>query len=58
MLEEKYVVFHIQGGLGKNVAATAIIKSIHKKYSDRKLIVVSPYPEIFLNNPYVWRAYK
>jgi uncharacterized phage-like protein YoqJ len=58
MLEEKYVVFHIQGGLGKNVAATAIIKSIHKKYSDRKLIVVSPYPEIFLNNPYLWRAYK
>jgi len=37
---DKFVIFHVEGGLGKNVAATAILKNIYKKYPDRKLIVV------------------
>ena len=55
---EKFVVFHVEGGLGKNVASTAIIKNIYKKYPDRKLIVVCSFPEIFLNNPYIHRVYR
>ena len=27
-MKEKYFIWHIQGGLGKNVAATALIPSI------------------------------
>ena len=50
---EKYVIWHIQGGLGKNVAATALIKDLKEKYPDRKLIMVVSWPEIFLNNPYI-----
>tara|TARA_R110000782_G_C14478890_1_gene375715 strand:+ start:49 stop:186 length:138 start_codon:yes stop_codon:yes gene_type:complete len=38
--QERYFIWFIQGGLGKNVAATALVKSIKKTYSDRKLIVV------------------
>lgn len=53
----KYVVWHIQGGLGKNVAATSLPKTIKETYSDRKLIIVASYPEVFLNNPYVDRVY-
>jgi hypothetical protein len=55
---EKYVIFHVEGGLGKNVASTAIFKNIKKKYPDRKLIVVASFPEIFLNNPYIHRVYR
>lgn len=55
---EKYVVFHVEGGLGKNVASTAVIKNVAEKYKDRKLIVVASFPEIFLNNPYVHRAFR
>lgn len=55
---EKYVVFHIEGGLGKNIAATAVVKSISEKYKDRRLIVIASHPEIFLNNPYVYRIYR
>jgi len=55
---EKYVVFHVEGGLGKNVASTAVIKNIAEKYKDRKLIVMATFPEIFLNNPYVHRAFR
>ena len=53
----KYVVWHIEGGLGKNVAATALISSVKKKYPDRKLILVVSYPEVFLNHPDIHRVY-
>lgn len=56
--KDKYVVFHVQGGLGKNVMATAVIPAIKKKYEDRKLIVVASWPEVFLYHPQVWRPYK
>jgi ADP-heptose:LPS heptosyltransferase len=55
---DKFVIFHVEGGLGKNVASTAILKNIYKKYPDRKLIVVCSFPEIFLNNPYIHRVYR
>lgn len=55
---EKYVVFHVEGGLGKNVASTAVIKNIAEKHKDRKLIVMASFPEIFLNNPYVHRVFR
>jgi len=55
--EDKYIVWHIEGGLGKNIAATSLISSIKEKYSDRKLIMVVSYPEIFLNFPEIDRVY-
>ena len=55
---EKYVVWHIEGGLGKNVAATALISSMKQKYSDRKLVLVVSYPEVFLNHPDIHRVYR
>jgi DNA repair exonuclease SbcCD ATPase subunit len=54
----KYVVWHIEGGLGKNVAATALISSVKNRYSDRKLILVVSYPEVFLNHPDIHRVYR
>ena len=55
--KEKYVIWHIQGGLGKNIAGTALCADIKKKYPDRKLIMIVSYPEIFLSNPYIDRVY-
>ena len=55
--QEKYLVWHIEGGLGKNIAATALCQSIKQHYSDRKLIMVVSHPEVFLNNPYIDRVY-
>jgi len=57
-MEEKYLVWHIEGGLGKNVAATSLLQSLSEKYSDRKIIVVASYPDIFVNNPYIYRVYR
>jgi hypothetical protein len=55
---EKYIVWHIEGGLGKNVAATSLLPSLAKKYSDRKIVVVASYPEVFLNHPHLHRVYR
>lgn len=54
----KYIVWHIEGGLGKNVAATALIADVKKKWNDRKLILVVSYPEVFLNHPDIYRVYR
>lgn len=56
--KDKFVIWHIEGGLGKNIAATSLIEDLSKKYSDRKLIMVVSYPEIFLNNPFIYRVYR
>ena len=55
--QEKYLVWHIEGGLGKNIAATSLCQSIKQHYPDRKLIMVVSHPEVFLNNPYIDRVY-
>jgi hypothetical protein len=55
---DKFVIFHIDGGCGKNIAATAVVKSIKAEYPEHKLIVICAYPEVFLHNPNVFRVYK
>jgi len=52
------IIFQINGGIGKCVAATAICEVIKKRYPNDKLIVVSGYADVFLNNPNVDRAYN
>ena len=54
----KSIIFFLQGGIGKHIAATAVAENITKSYPDRKLIVICPYPEVFLNNPCVYRVYR
>lgn len=55
--KEKYFIWHIQGGLGKNVAGTALIKDLRDKYPDRKFIMVTSWPEVYLNNPNIDKIY-
>ena len=54
----EYLVWHVEGGLGKNIAATSLLSSLKQKYPDRKIIMVVSYPEIFLNFPEVDRVYQ
>jgi hypothetical protein len=53
----KYSIFHVQGGIGKHVAATAVAQAIKNNHPDRKLIVVCAYAEIFNNLSFVDRVY-
>lgn len=56
-IDDKFVIWHIQGGLGKNIAGTALVADLKNAYPDRKLIMVVSYPEIFLNNPNIHRVF-
>ena len=58
MIEKKYSIFHIEGGLGKHVLSTAVARVIKKNYPERELIVVCAYPEIFINLNFVSRVYR
>ena len=55
---KKYALFHLEGGLGKHIAATAVAKCIKNNHQDRELIVVCAYPEVFLNIAQVDRVYR
>jgi hypothetical protein len=57
-MADKYFIWHIQGGLGKNVAGTSLIKTIKETHPNRKLIMVTSWPEVYLNNPNVDRIYN
>jgi ADP-heptose:LPS heptosyltransferase len=52
------IIFQINGGIGKCVIATAVCEAIKKQYPESKLIVVSGYSDVFLNNPNVHRSYN
>ena len=56
-MKRRYSIFHVQGGLGKHIAATAVAKCIKNNHPDRELIVVCPFIDVFMNLKYVDRVY-
>lgn len=50
---QKNYILQVDGGIGKCVAATAVCQAIKKQHPNSNLIVISGYPEVFLNNPNV-----
>ena len=55
---DKYVIFHIDGGVGKNIVATSVVKSIKSYYPNHKIVVVTAWPEVFVHNVNIFRVYK
>ena len=49
----KRVILKIDGGMGKNVMGIAVCKAIRKQYPSAEIVVVTPFPDIFQNCPYV-----
>jgi ADP-heptose:LPS heptosyltransferase len=47
MQEKRYIIFQVNGGIGKNIAAIAVCKAIKKTYPNEYLIVLTGYPEVF-----------
>ena len=47
------IIFSVDGGLGKNIMATAVLKAIKKQNKKANIIVVTAYPDVFIANPNV-----
>ena len=54
--KDNYIIFNPEGGLGKIIASTAVVRNIQVKYPEHKIIVITPWAEVFLNNPRVHRV--
>jgi hypothetical protein len=52
-----YLILSVNGGIGKCIISTAIIEAFAEQRPDKKLVVVSGYPDVFINNPHVHRSY-
>lgn len=50
-------ILQINGGIGKCIMSTTVCKQIKKQNPEAQLIVLSGYPEVFLDNPHVDRAF-
>lgn len=55
---KEYIVFNIEGGIGKCILGTALCQAFAEQMPNKSLIVVSGYPEVFLNNPHVHRSFS
>jgi hypothetical protein len=53
-----FAIFHIEGGIGKHVAATAVVECYKKNHPDTQIIVVCAWPEVFLLSPFIHRVYR
>ena len=52
----KNIIFHVNGGFGKNIAATAVATAIKMQFPEWRLIVVSFWPGVWIHNPDIYRV--
>ena len=55
--DDKYIIFHVEGGHGKCCMSTAVIRAMKKAYPEYKIIVVCAWDGPYFNNPDVFRFY-
>ena len=46
----KNIIFIVEGGIGRNIASTGVIRALKKNYPDKKIIVVGGCQEMFFND--------
>lgn len=54
----EYTIFHIEGGVGKHIAASAVLECYKKAHPHTKIVVVCAWPEVYLTNPHIYRVYR
>jgi hypothetical protein len=55
----KFIIFHVDGGIGKNILATSVVEAIYKKFNpEYKIIVTTAWEEVWYHNPFVYRIYR
>jgi hypothetical protein len=52
----EYIVFQISGGIGKNVIATSVVRAIQTQYPEKKIIILTAHPDIWIGNPRIHKV--
>ena len=55
---DNFIIFHIAGGIGKNVLATGVVKAIKREYPDWNIVVLTAWRDAWQFNPYIFRCYN
>jgi hypothetical protein len=58
MPTDNFIVFHVAGGIGKNVLATGVVKAIKREYPDWNIVVLTAWRDAWQYNPYIHRCYN
>lgn len=58
MERSKTLIFNVQGGIGRNIFATAVIRNLKKAYPEKDIFVVAGFSDVFFNNPHIKRVYN
>lgn len=56
--EANRIVLVIQGGIGRNIQSTAVIKELKKRYPSKHIAVICGSPELFVKNPHISRIHN
>lgn len=54
----KNILLVSEGGLGKCIASTAIVKRLNEEFPDKRIIILTGYPEIFMYNPRIYKTFN
>ncbi len=54
----KNIIFIAEGGMGKVICSTAIVKRLKEEFPEKRIIVMSGYPDIYLYNPHVYKVFN
>lgn len=57
-MKEKYLLFEVNGDPSKDLAGTAVVANLAIKHPDRKILVTTFFPDLWLHHPSVYRVYK
>lgn len=55
---DHFIILSVSGGIGKNIAATALAKAIKIKYPDYAIVVLTAWKDVWLYNSNVYRSYN
>jgi ADP-heptose:LPS heptosyltransferase len=54
----KTAIFHIEGGIGKHIAATAVLQCYKNQNPNKEIIVVCAWPDVFYRNKCIDRVFR
>jgi len=54
----KVLCLIVEGGIGKNISATAVVRALKKAYPEKRIVVMAGCPEVFFYNPNVYRTFN
>ena len=51
-----FIIYRIGSAIGDQLCMSAVVRLINEQYPF-KIVVISSYPEIFYNNPRIWKCF-